>query len=82
MASCGGSASGGGPCGTDTWSNFAGPFFNTYCNRCHGWTQQALKEAPEVVLDTLRGGTMPLGDPTPSQDEIARIQTWIGCGQP
>ena len=87
LAGCGGSGStgtgtAGGNCGSDTWANFAGNFFSTYCGQCHQWTQGSIKSDPEIVSIIQSGGMPPGGVPRPSSDEVNRLAAWINCGQP
>jgi hypothetical protein len=75
-------ADGGAPqCTPDTWANFAGSFFTTYCNQCHSWTQQTVSADPNVAIQ-LKDGYMPPVSPRPSSADVNRILTWIQCGEP
>ena len=81
-ASSSGTTTGGAACTVDTWANFAGTFFTTYCNECHNWTQATVAKDASVVKE-LKGGFMPpRKDKQPSAQDLNRILTWIGCGEP
>jgi hypothetical protein len=79
----GGSSSGttGGGCTTDTWGNFAGHFFQSYCNQCHSWTQQSVSGDPNIAIE-VKDGYMPPISPRPSSADVKRILAWIQCGEP
>jgi hypothetical protein len=68
-------------CTPDTWSSFAGKFFQDYCNRCHGFTQQTVSQDPNVGPE-IQGRYMPPSLPNPSTADVSRILTWIQCGEP
>jgi hypothetical protein len=68
-------------CTPDTWANFAGSFFHTYCGQCHSWTQQTVSADPNVAVE-IKGGYMPPIAPHPSSEDVSRILTWIQCGEP
>ncbi len=68
-------------CTPDTWTNFAGSFFHTYCSQCHSWTQQSVSGDRNVAIE-IKGGYMPPISPRPSSKDVKRILTWIQCGEP
>ena len=71
----------GGQCTPDTWSSFAGTFFQSYCNRCHDWNQQTVSQDPNIGPE-IQGRYMPPSSPRPSTADVNRILTWIQCGEP
>jgi len=81
-ASSTGTTTGGAACTADTWANFAGTFFTIYCNDCHNWTKATVAKDASVAKE-LKGGFMPpRKDKQPSAQDLNRILTWIGCGEP
>jgi uncharacterized membrane protein len=74
-----------------TWGNFAQPFMQDFCTRCHaaGGSQFALETYDQVyarrggVKSTAGTGTsMPIGDPKPSGAQRADLVEWIDAGCP
>lgn len=78
----GSGSSTGGPCTPDTWSGWPQSFFDTQCNRCHGFTTQAsvVRSRSQITAD-IQSGRMPRGA-TLSPADQARILTWLSCGAP
>lgn len=79
-----GSGSSTGSYGTDTWSNFAQPFFEAHCTQCHGgeWSSYANVSSQRTsVRQALASGAMPRGT-TLSADDRAEIVAWFDCGLP
>jgi hypothetical protein len=66
-----------------TYATFGQRFLDTYCNRCHGFTQQSAQTSGSSISAAAGTGTfMPRGTPTPTAQERAELVTWIACGAP
>jgi len=66
-----------------TYASFGMAFFATYCSACHQWTQMSAQDVGSAITYAAGpGGFMPPGPPTPTDDERARLATWIACGAP
>jgi hypothetical protein len=80
----GGSGTGGGGSScTDTWSNYASAFFNSYCANCHGTefsTQADVSSNAAATKSSISTGSMPPGGL--SSSEQTRILNWFNCGMP
>jgi hypothetical protein len=72
----------GAACTADTWANFAGTFFTAYCNECHNWTQATVAADPSVGTEMRNGFMPPRRSKEPTPQDLNRILTWIGCGEP
>jgi len=69
--------------GTLTYASFGKAFLDTYCNRCHGFTQQSAQLSGASISSAAGTSTfMPRGAPTPSADERRRLVAWLACGAP
>ena len=66
-----------------TYASFGQPFFATYCRRCHTWDQSTAQESGDLLAGAAGpGGFMPPGNPIPTDQERARLVSWIACGAP
>jgi len=69
-----------------TYANFGMAFLDTYCNRCHGFTQQSAQLSASALYGAaVSGGAssfMPPVDPKPSLADRMRLGEWLNCGAP
>ena len=66
-----------------TYASFGMAFLGTYCNRCHGFTQQIAQTSPGPLSSAAGTGTfMPPGTPKPSAQERTSFAAWLACGAP
>ena len=88
MGGGGGTAAGGGGgsgC-NDTWSNYGGTFFATYCSACHHHSGQfssaAVVQAElPFVTQEIQYRYMPQGYVLPAAEQT-RILAYLNCGAP
>jgi len=66
-----------------TYASFGMSFLDTYCNRCHAWTQEAAQLGGSAISNAAGpGGFMPPGVPIPTGAERQELVQWIDCGAP
>jgi hypothetical protein len=66
-----------------TYASFGQTFLNTYCNGCHGFTQQVAEQSGSALSAAAGTGTfMPPTDPKPSAAQRHELAAWIACGAP
>lgn len=77
-----------------TYRNFGEPFFNAYCNECHGGrdgyssrafpTVTRIREDRERIFATAAANnvSMPPGPDDPPATERERLAEWLACGAP
>ena len=79
------SGSSGSTYGSDTWTSYAKPWFNSYCAHCHG---QEFAEPTRVTAQAssiramITSKSMPPGTNDLSDADRARILAWFTCGMP
>ncbi len=81
-----GSTGGSSACTTDTWSNYAGGFFDNYCAQCHSGeydsnNYQNVSANESRIASYISSGRMPQGTRL-SSSEKSRILKWLSCGAP
>lgn len=79
---------------TLTYDNFAKPFFDGYCVRCHGgpngYSSRSFTDVDTIraqAADIFRNAaedntSMPPGPDNPPQDERYKLAEWLSCGAP
>jgi hypothetical protein len=74
-----------------TWTNFGECFFTAYCTSCHtpgGSAPFSLASYSEVKahldasVGSVNSGSMPPGQPEPSEAEIQLLNDWADAGAP
>ena len=83
------------PEGTElTYDDFAKPFFDRWCNRCHGGTNsyssrsfttiETIRAQRERIFANAAAGntSMPPGPDDPSDEERQQLADWLACGAP
>lgn len=83
------------PAGTTlTYESFGEPFFNAYCNGCHGGAQgyssltfgsvERIRASRERIFVTAAGDnvSMPPGPDDPPEQDRERLAEWLACGAP
>lgn len=83
------------PQGTQlTYENFGQPFFNAYCNHCHGGkdgyssrafvTVEHIRDDRERIFVTAAADnvSMPPGPDDPPPEDRERLAEWLACGAP
>jgi len=77
-----------------TYQNFGEPFFNAYCNDCHGgsngYSSRAFGSVSRIREDRKRmfvvaatdNPSMPPGPDDPPSSERTKLAEWLACGAP
>ena len=66
-----------------TYATFGMNFLDTFCNRCHAWTQQGAQLARDAIAGAAGTATaMPPSAPFPTRDQRMQLVQWISCGEP
>ena len=71
---------------TLTYANFGMRFIETYCYRCHGFSQTSAQQVgSDLYLAAVADGDnsfMPPVDPRPTLAERTNFGVWLNCGAP
>jgi hypothetical protein len=66
-----------------TYASFGQSFLDSYCNRCHAFTQQVAEISGSALSAAAGTGTfMPPTDPKPTAAQRHELAAWIACGAP